>query len=164
MVRASVLNVSDDDLLRTASAVRQGTTRLARRLRMERAEPRETLLELSVLAHLNRRSMLEVIEMVADSANSGEVLLLYSHGALAHPGRVVVGEPQARPALLLPPRRRRRQPNATQRDRELHDDPQGRPQGRVGRHRRVGGKILQAPPEGEQEVRQEEPAQTQREF
>ena len=55
LVRASVLNVSDDDLLRTASAVRQGTTRLARRLRMERPEPRETLLELSVLAHLNRR-------------------------------------------------------------------------------------------------------------
>jgi membrane dipeptidase len=38
------------------------------------------------LAHLNRPSMLEVIEMVEESANSGGVLLLYSHGALAHPG------------------------------------------------------------------------------
>jgi DNA-binding MarR family transcriptional regulator len=47
--------VGDDDLLQAAMAVRRGATRLARRLRMERPESAETLLELSVLAHLYRR-------------------------------------------------------------------------------------------------------------
>jgi DNA-binding MarR family transcriptional regulator len=47
--------VADDALLRAAMAVRRGTTRLARRLRAQRAESPETLLELSVLGHLYRR-------------------------------------------------------------------------------------------------------------
>ena len=51
------------------------------------------------LAHLNRRSMFEVIEMVAESANSGGVLLLYSHGAFAHPG---FDGPGARPGEPVP--------------------------------------------------------------
>lgn len=44
-----------DELLRTAAAIRRGTMRLARRLRMERPEAGVPLQELSVLAHLNRR-------------------------------------------------------------------------------------------------------------
>jgi DNA-binding MarR family transcriptional regulator len=47
--------MQDDELLEVAVAVRTGATRLARRLRLERSEPGETLLRLSVLAHLARR-------------------------------------------------------------------------------------------------------------
>jgi DNA-binding MarR family transcriptional regulator len=52
--------VIDDELLAMATAVRRGTTRLARRLRMERPETRPTEAELSnlalsVLAHLHQR-------------------------------------------------------------------------------------------------------------
>jgi DNA-binding MarR family transcriptional regulator len=52
--------VADDELLETVAAVRRGTTRLARRLRMERPEPRPgepglSNLALSVLASLHRR-------------------------------------------------------------------------------------------------------------
>jgi DNA-binding MarR family transcriptional regulator len=47
--------VDDEDLLTAATALRQGTTRLARRLRIERAEPAQTALEMGILAHLNRR-------------------------------------------------------------------------------------------------------------
>jgi DNA-binding MarR family transcriptional regulator len=52
--------VADDELLAAATAVRRGTTRLARRLRMERPEPRPAEAELSnlalsVLAQLYRR-------------------------------------------------------------------------------------------------------------
>jgi DNA-binding MarR family transcriptional regulator len=42
-------------MLRTATAVRQAATRLARRLRAERSEPARPPLELGVLAHLYRR-------------------------------------------------------------------------------------------------------------
>ena len=47
--------MGDEDLLRAATAVRQGTTRLARRLRIERPETSQTALELGILAHLHRR-------------------------------------------------------------------------------------------------------------
>jgi DNA-binding MarR family transcriptional regulator len=47
--------MSDEQLLDTATAVRRGATRLARRLRAERPEPGETLLRLSVLSHLHGR-------------------------------------------------------------------------------------------------------------
>jgi DNA-binding MarR family transcriptional regulator len=47
--------MSDEDLLTAATAVRQGATRLARRLRIERPEPAQTSLEMGILAHLNRR-------------------------------------------------------------------------------------------------------------
>jgi len=47
--------VKDEDVLTAATAVRQGTARLARRLRIERLEPAQTALELGILAHLNRR-------------------------------------------------------------------------------------------------------------
>jgi DNA-binding MarR family transcriptional regulator len=47
--------VAEDEVLRAAMAVRRGATRLARRLRSERPEAAETLLELSVLGHLYRR-------------------------------------------------------------------------------------------------------------
>jgi DNA-binding MarR family transcriptional regulator len=47
--------VSYDEPVSAATAVRRGVTSLSRRLRMERAEPVEPLLPLSVLAHLNRR-------------------------------------------------------------------------------------------------------------
>jgi DNA-binding MarR family transcriptional regulator len=47
--------VRDEDLSRAATAVRQGTTRLARRLRTERPERNQTALELGILAHLHRR-------------------------------------------------------------------------------------------------------------
>jgi DNA-binding MarR family transcriptional regulator len=47
--------VGDEDLLRAATAVRQGTTRLARRLRVVRPETSQTALELGILAHLYRR-------------------------------------------------------------------------------------------------------------
>ncbi|HEU5420345.1 MAG TPA: MarR family transcriptional regulator [Streptosporangiaceae bacterium] len=45
----------DEQLLETAAVVRRGASRLARRLRAERPEPGETLLRLSVLAHLHGR-------------------------------------------------------------------------------------------------------------
>jgi len=47
--------VNDEGLLTAATAVRQGTTRLARRLRTERREPAQTALEMGILAHLSRR-------------------------------------------------------------------------------------------------------------
>ena len=47
--------MDDEDLLTAATALRQGTTRLARRLRIERPEPSQTALELGILAHLHRR-------------------------------------------------------------------------------------------------------------
>ena len=47
--------MDDEDLLTAATALRQGTTRLARRLRIERPEPVLTSLEMGILAHLNRR-------------------------------------------------------------------------------------------------------------
>ena len=47
--------MDDEDLLTAATALRQGTTRLARRLRIERPEPAQTALEMGILAHLNRR-------------------------------------------------------------------------------------------------------------
>jgi DNA-binding MarR family transcriptional regulator len=47
--------MGDEDLMRAATAVRQGTTRLARRLRIERPEPGQTALELGILARLHRR-------------------------------------------------------------------------------------------------------------
>jgi DNA-binding MarR family transcriptional regulator len=50
--------MGDEDLTRAATAVRQGTTRLARRLRIERPEPRQTALELGILAHLHRRGLM----------------------------------------------------------------------------------------------------------
>ena len=45
----------DEALLTAATTLRQGTTRLARRLRIERPEPAQTSLEMGILAHLNRR-------------------------------------------------------------------------------------------------------------
>jgi DNA-binding MarR family transcriptional regulator len=45
----------DEQLLQTAAAVRRGAGLLARRLRVERPEPGETLLRLSVLTHLHGR-------------------------------------------------------------------------------------------------------------
>jgi len=45
----------DEGLLTAATALRQGATRLARRLRIERPEPALTSLEMGILAHLNRR-------------------------------------------------------------------------------------------------------------
>jgi len=47
--------MSDEDLLTSATAVRQGAMRLARRLRIERLEPAQTSLEMGILARLNRR-------------------------------------------------------------------------------------------------------------
>jgi DNA-binding MarR family transcriptional regulator len=49
--------MADGDLLAAAMAVRSGVTRLARRLRLERAGPREPLLHLAVLAHLRHGPM-----------------------------------------------------------------------------------------------------------
>jgi DNA-binding MarR family transcriptional regulator len=47
--------VGDEELSRAATAVRQGTTRLARRLRIERPGTSQTALELGILALLHRR-------------------------------------------------------------------------------------------------------------
>jgi DNA-binding MarR family transcriptional regulator len=47
--------MSDEGPLTAAAAVRQGTARLARRLRIERPEPAQTALEMGILAQLNRR-------------------------------------------------------------------------------------------------------------
>jgi DNA-binding MarR family transcriptional regulator len=49
------MKMNDESLLTAATAVRQGTTRLARRLRIERGEPAQTALEIGILGHLNRR-------------------------------------------------------------------------------------------------------------
>ena len=38
------------------------------------------------VAHLNPRSMLEVIDAVQEAARAGGLLIIYSHGAVAHPG------------------------------------------------------------------------------
>jgi DNA-binding MarR family transcriptional regulator len=64
-LRASVVPVADDDLLSTASAVRRGTQQLARRLRLERPEHGESLLQLSVLGHLYRRGPMTPGELAA---------------------------------------------------------------------------------------------------
>lgn len=55
--------MQDDELLEAAVAVRTGATRLARRLRLERSGPGETLLRLSVLAHLSRRGPMSAGEL-----------------------------------------------------------------------------------------------------
>jgi DNA-binding MarR family transcriptional regulator len=55
--------VQDDELLQTAAAVRRGASRLARRLRLERSGPGETLLRLSVLGHLARRGPMSAGEL-----------------------------------------------------------------------------------------------------
>jgi DNA-binding MarR family transcriptional regulator len=47
--------LADAELLRTAMVVRQGVIRLARRLRLERGQPGETVLDVTVLSHLHRR-------------------------------------------------------------------------------------------------------------
>jgi DNA-binding MarR family transcriptional regulator len=47
--------MNDESLLTAATAVRQGTTRLARRLRIERPGPAQTSLEIGILGHLHRR-------------------------------------------------------------------------------------------------------------
>jgi DNA-binding MarR family transcriptional regulator len=57
--------VFDDEPLRAATAVRRGVTSLGRRLRLERPEPGEPLLQLSVLAHLNRRGPMSPGELAA---------------------------------------------------------------------------------------------------
>ena len=38
------------------------------------------------LAHLNERSMTEVIDAVVEAVRAGRLLLIYSHGAIAHSG------------------------------------------------------------------------------
>jgi DNA-binding MarR family transcriptional regulator len=57
--------MADDELLQAAMTVRRGTTRLARRLRMERQEAEGTLLELAVLGHLSRRGPMAPGELAA---------------------------------------------------------------------------------------------------
>jgi len=57
--------MADEDLLETAMIVRRGTTRLARRLRMERQRAEGTLLELAILAHLSRRGPMAPGELAA---------------------------------------------------------------------------------------------------
>jgi DNA-binding MarR family transcriptional regulator len=62
--------VADEETLQVATALRRGTTRLGRRLRMERpepsaAEPDLTSLALSVLAHLHRRGPMTPGELAA---------------------------------------------------------------------------------------------------
>ena len=47
--------MDDEDLLTAATALRRGTARLARRLRIERPETAQTGLEMGILAHLSRR-------------------------------------------------------------------------------------------------------------
>jgi DNA-binding MarR family transcriptional regulator len=47
--------VDDEGLPTAATALRQGATRLARRLRIERPEAAQTSLEMGILAHLSRR-------------------------------------------------------------------------------------------------------------
>jgi DNA-binding MarR family transcriptional regulator len=57
--------MADEDLLHAAAVVRRGTTRLARRLRMERQRAEGTLLELAILAHLSRRGPMAPGELAA---------------------------------------------------------------------------------------------------
>jgi len=57
--------MADEDLLQAAAGVRRGTTRLARRLRMERQRAEGTLLELAILAHLSRRGPMAPGELAA---------------------------------------------------------------------------------------------------
>jgi DNA-binding MarR family transcriptional regulator len=57
--------MADEDLLQAAAVVRRGTTRLARRLRMERQQAEGTLLELAILAHLSRRGPMAPGELAA---------------------------------------------------------------------------------------------------
>ena len=57
--------MANDDLLQAAMTVRRGTTRLARRLRMERPQAEGTLLELAILAHLSRRGPMTPGELAA---------------------------------------------------------------------------------------------------
>jgi DNA-binding MarR family transcriptional regulator len=57
--------VPDDDLLESAATIRRGVNRLARRLRLERPERGETLLETSVLAHLRQRGPMTAGELAA---------------------------------------------------------------------------------------------------
>jgi DNA-binding MarR family transcriptional regulator len=57
--------MTDEDLLQAAAVVRRGTTRLARRLRMERQQAQGTLLELAILAHLSRRGPMTPGELAA---------------------------------------------------------------------------------------------------
>jgi DNA-binding MarR family transcriptional regulator len=56
---------SDEVVLRAAAALRRGTTNLSRRLRMERPETGEPLLELSVLGHLSVRGPMTPGELAA---------------------------------------------------------------------------------------------------
>jgi DNA-binding MarR family transcriptional regulator len=57
--------MADEDPLQAAMIVRRGTTRLARRLRMERQRAEGTLLELAILAHLSRRGPMTPGELAA---------------------------------------------------------------------------------------------------
>jgi DNA-binding MarR family transcriptional regulator len=57
--------VLDDDLLESAATIRRGVNRLARRLRLERPERGETLMETSVLAHLRQRGPMTAGELAA---------------------------------------------------------------------------------------------------
>jgi DNA-binding MarR family transcriptional regulator len=57
--------VLDDDLLESAATIRRGVNRLARRLRLERPERGETLMETSVLAHLRQRGAMTAGELAA---------------------------------------------------------------------------------------------------
>ncbi|HEX3791737.1 MAG TPA: MarR family transcriptional regulator [Pseudonocardiaceae bacterium] len=57
--------MADEDVLVTAAAVRRGVTRLGRRLHLERSERSEPLLQLGLLAHLNRRGPLTPGELAA---------------------------------------------------------------------------------------------------
>ncbi|MCQ4079798.1 MarR family transcriptional regulator [Streptomyces sp. RB6PN25] len=53
------------EALGAAAALRRGATRLARRLRMERPDRGETLLQLSVLGHLSRRGAMSPGDLAA---------------------------------------------------------------------------------------------------
>ena len=55
----------DDEVLSAATAVRRGVTTLSRRLRLERPAHSETLLQLSVLAELNRHGPMTPGELAA---------------------------------------------------------------------------------------------------
>ena len=57
--------MTNDESFQAASALRQGTARLARRLRMERPESDVAPLELAVLGHLARRGPLTAGEIAA---------------------------------------------------------------------------------------------------
>ena len=57
--------MADDELLKMATGLRRGASRLARRLRMERSEPGVPALELGVLGHLSRRGPMTAGEIAA---------------------------------------------------------------------------------------------------